>query len=58
MYHNSYLHRTNSQLLPLTGFRQPENIIRTLELEQWFYGQIFGFSVEGIEGVEISNYHK
>ncbi|CAO3691688.1 unnamed protein product [Umbelopsis ramanniana] len=40
------------------GFRQPENIIRTLELEQWFYGQIFGFPVEGIEGVEISNYHK
>ncbi|GAB5588125.1 hypothetical protein Unana1_03025 [Umbelopsis nana] len=38
------------------GFRKPENIIRTLELELWFYGKIFGFPVEGIEGVEIANY--
>ncbi|KAG2178747.1 hypothetical protein INT43_001593 [Umbelopsis isabellina] len=38
------------------GFRKPENVVRTLELELWFYGQIFGFPVEGIEGVEISNW--
>ncbi|KAG2188717.1 hypothetical protein INT44_003856 [Umbelopsis vinacea] len=37
------------------GFRRAENIIRTLELELWFYGRILGFPVEGIEGVEISN---
>lgn len=40
------------------GFRRAENIKRTVELEQWFYGQIFGFPVEGIEGVEISNFPK
>ncbi|KAI9356808.1 Alpha/Beta hydrolase protein [Pilaira anomala] len=40
------------------GFRRAENIKRTAELEQWFYGQIFGFSVEGIEGVEIFNFSK
>lgn len=39
-----------------TGFRKPENVVRTLELELWFYGQIFGFPVEGVEGVEISNW--
>ncbi|KAI9281917.1 Alpha/Beta hydrolase protein [Sporodiniella umbellata] len=38
------------------GFRRAENIKRTMEVEQWFYGQIFGFPVEGIEGVEIFNY--
>ncbi|KAI8393751.1 Alpha/Beta hydrolase protein [Radiomyces spectabilis] len=38
------------------GFRRAENIKRTMELEQWFYGQIFGFPVEGIEGVEIYNF--
>lgn len=42
----------------LLGFRRTENIIRTLELELWFYGQIFGFSVEGIKGIEISNMPK
>jgi hypothetical protein len=44
-----YLHRIS------LGFRRTENIIRTLELELWFYGRILGFPVEGIEGVEISN---
>ena len=38
------------------GFKRAENIKRTMELEQWFYGQIFGFPVEGIEGVEIYNF--
>jgi dipeptidyl aminopeptidase/acylaminoacyl peptidase len=38
------------------GFRRAENIKRTMELEQWFYGQIFGFPVEGIEGIEIFNF--
>ncbi|GAA5804201.1 Alpha/Beta hydrolase protein [Helicostylum pulchrum] len=38
------------------GFRRAENIKRTMELEQWFYGQIFGFPVEGVEGVEIFNF--
>ncbi|KAI9469670.1 MAG: Alpha/Beta hydrolase protein [Benjaminiella poitrasii] len=38
------------------GFRRAENIKRTIELEQWFYGQIFGFPVEGVEGVEIYNF--
>lgn len=42
--------------ITLLGFRKPENIIRTLELELWFYGKIFGFPVDGIEGVEIANY--
>ncbi|KAI8971769.1 Alpha/Beta hydrolase protein [Mycotypha africana] len=40
------------------GFRRAENIKRTMELEQWFYGQIFGFPVGNIEGVEIYNFHK
>ncbi|KAI8364838.1 Alpha/Beta hydrolase protein [Choanephora cucurbitarum] len=40
------------------GFRRAENIKRTMELEQWFYGQIFGFSVEGVEGTEIYNFPK
>jgi dipeptidyl aminopeptidase/acylaminoacyl peptidase len=38
------------------GFRRAENIKRTMELEQWFYGQIFGFPVEGIDGIEIFNF--
>jgi dipeptidyl aminopeptidase/acylaminoacyl peptidase len=38
------------------GFTRAENIKRTMELEQWFYGQIFGFDVEGVEGVEIYNF--
>ncbi|CEP11301.1 hypothetical protein [Parasitella parasitica] len=38
------------------GFKRAENIKRTMELEQWFYGQIFGFPVEGVEGVEIYNF--
>ena len=25
------------------GFRQAPNIIRALEAELWFYGQVFGF---------------
>ncbi|KAG2219524.1 hypothetical protein INT45_003089 [Circinella minor] len=37
------------------GFRRAENIKRTVELEQWFYGKIFGFPVEGVEGVTIYN---
>lgn len=40
------------------GFRRAENIKRTMELEQWFYGQIFGFPVEDVEGVEIFNFSK
>ncbi|KAI9494254.1 Alpha/Beta hydrolase protein [Zychaea mexicana] len=40
------------------GFRKAENIKRTVELEQWFYGQIFGFPVEGVEGVTIYNFPK
>jgi hypothetical protein len=47
-----------TELNLLLGFRKPENVVRTLELELWFYGQIFGFPVEGIEGIEISNYSK
>ncbi|KAK4512529.1 uncharacterized protein ATC70_003231 [Mucor velutinosus] len=38
------------------GFKRAENIKRTVELEQWFYGRIFGFPVEGVEGVEIYNF--
>ncbi|CAO3643550.1 unnamed protein product [Cunninghamella echinulata] len=38
------------------GFRRAENIKRTLEVEQWFLGQIFGFEVDGIEGVPIENF--
>ncbi|KAI8060958.1 Alpha/Beta hydrolase protein [Gongronella butleri] len=38
------------------GFRRAENIARTLELQQWFLGQIFGFEVDGIEGVPIDNF--
>ncbi|KAI9009979.1 Alpha/Beta hydrolase protein [Phycomyces nitens] len=40
------------------GFRLAENIKRTKELEQWFYGQIFGFPVPDVQGVEIYNFHK
>ncbi|KAI8140258.1 Alpha/Beta hydrolase protein [Fennellomyces sp. T-0311] len=40
------------------GFRKAENIKRTVELEHWFYGQIFGFPVEGVEGVKIYNFSK
>lgn len=40
------------------GFRRAENIKRTLDLKLWFYGQIFGFPVEGVEGIKIYNYHK
>ncbi|KAJ8659008.1 hypothetical protein O0I10_005390 [Lichtheimia ornata] len=40
------------------GFRRAENIKRTVELELWFYGQMFGFPVEGVEGVEIYNFPK
>lgn len=36
------------------GFRQAANIIRALEAELWFYGQVFGFdpadSIEPVEG--------
>ncbi|ORX61806.1 alpha/beta-hydrolase [Hesseltinella vesiculosa] len=38
------------------GFRRAENITRTLELEQWFLGQIFGFEVDGVQGVPIDNF--
>ncbi|KAI9251742.1 Alpha/Beta hydrolase protein [Phascolomyces articulosus] len=38
------------------GFRQAKNIKRTVELEQWFYGKIFGFPVDDIEGVTIYNF--
>jgi dipeptidyl aminopeptidase/acylaminoacyl peptidase len=38
------------------GFRRAENIKRTMELEQWFYGQIFGFHVDDVEGVEIHTF--
>lgn len=38
------------------GFRRAENIKRTVELEQWFYGQIFGFPVEEVEGIKIYNF--
>ncbi|KAI7862716.1 Alpha/Beta hydrolase protein, partial [Spinellus fusiger] len=40
------------------GFRLAKNIKRTIELEQWFYGQIFGFPVDNVEGIEIYNFHK
>jgi dipeptidyl aminopeptidase/acylaminoacyl peptidase len=37
------------------GFRKAENIIRTLEAELSFYGQVFGFEPAGsIEPVEIT----
>ncbi|KAI8077811.1 Alpha/Beta hydrolase protein [Halteromyces radiatus] len=38
------------------GFRRAENIKRTMELEQWFLGQTFGFEVDGVEGVPIDNF--
>lgn len=37
------------------GFRQAENIIKTLESELSFYGQVLGFSPAGISSVEIVN---
>ncbi len=38
------------------GFRKAENIIRSLEAELFFYGQIFGFKpADDIEPVEIEN---
>jgi dipeptidyl aminopeptidase/acylaminoacyl peptidase len=37
------------------GFRQAENIIKTLESELSFYGQVLGFSSPGISQVEIVN---
>lgn len=38
------------------GFRKSENIIRSLEAELYFYGQIFGFELaDKIDPVEISN---
>lgn len=37
------------------GFRQAENIIKTLESELSFYGQVLGFSPPGISQVEIVN---
>ena len=40
------------------GFRDAENIKRTVELEHWFYGQIFGFSVPDVDPVTIYNYPK
>ncbi|KAI8344028.1 Alpha/Beta hydrolase protein [Chlamydoabsidia padenii] len=40
------------------GFRRAENIKRTMELEQWFLGQTFGFDVDGIEGIPIDNFPK
>jgi dipeptidyl aminopeptidase/acylaminoacyl peptidase len=37
------------------GFRRAENIIRSLEAELSFYGQVFGFEPAGnIEPVEIA----
>ena len=43
-------------LTHVLGFRRAENIKRTMELTQWFYGQIFGFNVPGVEGVPIDNF--
>ncbi|MFN2189073.1 MAG: alpha/beta hydrolase family protein, partial [Candidatus Promineifilaceae bacterium] len=38
------------------GFRQAENIIRSIEAELYFYGRIFGFEpADSIEPVEIDN---
>jgi dipeptidyl aminopeptidase/acylaminoacyl peptidase len=37
------------------GFRQAENIIKTLESELSFYGQVLGFSPVGVNTVEIAN---
>lgn len=37
------------------GFRQAANIIKTLESELSFYGQILGFSPPGISPIEIVN---
>ena len=35
------------------GFRQAENIIRSLEAELWFYSRVFGFTpADDIEPVE------
>jgi dipeptidyl aminopeptidase/acylaminoacyl peptidase len=35
------------------GFRKAENIVRALEAELWFYGQVFGFTpADAIEPVE------
>ena len=37
------------------GFRKAENIQRALEAELYFYSQVFGFTVDGIEPVHIDN---
>jgi dipeptidyl aminopeptidase/acylaminoacyl peptidase len=38
------------------GFRQAENIKRTLDGEFYFYSQVFGFTpADAIEPVEIKN---
>jgi dienelactone hydrolase len=41
------------------GFRKSENMIRALEAELYFYGQIFGFTpADPIEPVEIKHWRK
>lgn len=41
------------------GFRKGENIKKTIELELWFYGKMWGFEpAEKIEGVEITNWEQ
>ncbi len=41
------------------GFRDPENIQRTMETELYFYGQVFGFKpAEPTQPVEIANLPK
>jgi len=38
------------------GFRMAENIVRSLEVELYFYGRVFGFTpADKIEPVEIEN---
>lgn len=41
------------------GFRQSENIKRSLEAEAYFFSKIFGFELaDSIEPVEIANFHE
>ena len=40
------------------GFRKPENVVRSLEAEMYFYSRILGFDLaDEIEPVEIENLH-
>ena len=40
------------------GFRKPENVVRSLEAEMYFYSRILGFDLaDEIDPVEIENLH-